>query len=223
MVEFDTSKRKNRWIEVVAVRWGNKLGRRCLALLNIKMYYACSLAKRKRDAPTYEDSFSSIVVDENNAVKASSKLLKLFIFFWDLNLDAALKREQTKVLLSRKLKKINFDTHLLTLLLRLLFNIRWKYWRLYLQIVLELVPLKMNNSLYHITHQVASILTKCTHLLVKNISMKPNGALKSQGTWGIFVILHQSYFLTTVTFAISFFLLLLNCTQMALWEHCSIK
>ena len=55
MVEFDTSKRENRWIEVVAVRWGNKLGRRCLALLNIKMYYACSLAKRKRDAPTYED------------------------------------------------------------------------------------------------------------------------------------------------------------------------
>ena len=89
MVEFDTSKRENRWIEVVAVRWGNKLGRRCLALLNIKMYYACSLAKRKRDAPTYEDSFSSIVVDEKNAVKASSKLLKLFIFFWDLNLDAA--------------------------------------------------------------------------------------------------------------------------------------
>jgi len=80
MVEFDTSKRENRWIEVVAVRWGNKLGRRCLALLNSKMYYACSLAKRKRDAPTYEDSFSSIVVDENNAVKASSKLLKLFIF-----------------------------------------------------------------------------------------------------------------------------------------------
>ena len=79
MVEFDTSKRENRWIEVVAVRWDNKLGRRRLALLNIKMYYACSLSKRKIDAPSYKDSFSSIVVDENNTIKASSKLLKLFI------------------------------------------------------------------------------------------------------------------------------------------------
>ena len=79
MVEFDTSKRENIWIEVVAVRWDNKLGRRRLALLNIKMYYACSLSNRKIDAPSYEDSFSSIVVDENNTIKASSKLLKLFI------------------------------------------------------------------------------------------------------------------------------------------------
>ena len=106
-----------------------------------------------------------------------------------------LKREYTKVLLSRKLKKINFDTHLLTLLLRLLFNMRWKYWCLYLQIVLKLVPVKMDHSLYHITHQAASILIKCTNLLVKNMSTKPNEKLKSQQTWGIFVILHQSYFL----------------------------
>ena len=92
----------------MAVRWGNKLGRRCLALLNIKMYYACSLAKRKRDAPTYEDSFSSIVVDENNAVKASSKLLKLFIFFWDLNLDAATEERMDKSTAFTEAEENNF-------------------------------------------------------------------------------------------------------------------
>ena len=98
----------------MAVRWGNKLGRRCLALLNIKMYYACSLAKRKRDAPTYEDSFSSIVVDENNAVKASSKLLKLFIFFWDLNLDAATEERIDKSTAFTEAEENKFLTNYVT-------------------------------------------------------------------------------------------------------------
>jgi hypothetical protein len=195
MVEFDTSKRENRWIEVVAVRWGNKLGRRCLALLNIKMYYACSLAKRKRDAPTYEDSFSSIVVDENNAVKANSKLLKLFIFFWDLNLDAATEERIDKSTAFTEAEENKFRysfidvapastaQHAMEVLAPLSANCP------------RARSSKMDHSLYHVTHQAASILIKCTNLLVKNISTKPNEKLKSQQTWGIFVILHQSYFL----------------------------
>ena len=190
MVEFDTSKRENRWIEVVAVRWGNKLGRRCLALLNIKMYYACSLAKRKRDAPTYEDSFSSIVVDENNAVKASSKLLKLFIFFWDLNLDAATEERIDKSTAFTEAEENKFRysfidvapastvQHAMEVLAPLSAN----------------CPRARSSKMDHITHQAASILIKCINLLVKNISTKPNEKLKSQQTWGIFVILHQSYF-----------------------------
>ena len=168
MVEFDTSKRENRWIEVVAVRWGNKLGRRCLALLNIKMYYACSLAKRKRDAPTYEDSFSSIVVDENNAVKASSKLLKLFIFFWDLNLDAATEERIDKSTAFTEAEENKFRysfidvapastvQHAMEVLAPLSAN----------------CPRARSSKMDHITHQAASILIKCT--IMKNMSTKPN-------------------------------------------------
>ena len=56
-------------------------------------------------------------------------------------------------------------------------------------------PRARSSKMDHITHQAASILIKCTNLLVKNISTKPNEKLKSQQTWGIFVILHQSYLL----------------------------
>ena len=140
----------------MAVRWGNKLGRRCLALLNIKMYYACSLAKRKRDAPTYEDSFSSIVVDENNAIKASSKLLKLFIFFWDLNLDAATEERIDKSTAFTEAEENKFRysfidvapastvQHAMEVLAPLSANCP------------RARSSKMDHSLYHVTHQAAS-------------------------------------------------------------------
>ena len=89
MVELDVGKKESAQIEVAARRWARKLGRVDLGSLNKDMYEAHSIATRKRSVPSLEESIKSIQLDENNDIKLTAKVLKLFFFFWDKNANLA--------------------------------------------------------------------------------------------------------------------------------------
>ena len=89
MVELDVGKKESAWIEGAALRWARKLGRVVLGSLNKDMYEAHSIATRKRSVPSLEESIKSIQLEENNDIKLTAKVLKLFFFFWDKNANLA--------------------------------------------------------------------------------------------------------------------------------------
>ena len=97
----------------------------------------------------------------------------MFIFFWDLNLDAATEERIDKSTAFTEAEENKFRysfidfapastvQHAMEVLAPLSANCP------------RARSSKMDHSLYHITHQAASILIKCTNLLVKNNSTKP--------------------------------------------------
>ena len=75
MVELDVGKKESAWIEGAALR--------CVIIgsLNKDMHEPHSIATRKRSVPSLEESIKSIQLDENNDIKLTAKVLKLFFFF----------------------------------------------------------------------------------------------------------------------------------------------
>ena len=93
MIKLDLE--KLNWVEDALIKWSNKLGRREIVLLEKDMYTKHSMAKRKRvkiDVDKPEDYFD---FDENGNFVVNSKLLHLFIFFWDQKVETASSKDAT--------------------------------------------------------------------------------------------------------------------------------
>ena len=91
MIKLDLE--KLNWVEDALIKWSNKLGRREIVLLEKDMYTKHSMAKRKRvkiDVDKPEDYFD---FDENGNFVVNSKLLHLFIFFWDQKVETASSKD----------------------------------------------------------------------------------------------------------------------------------
>ena len=93
MIKLDLE--KLNWVEDALIKWSNKLGRREIMLLEKDMYTKQSMAKRKHvklDVDKPEDYFD---FDENGNFVVNSKLLHLFIFFWDQKVEMASSKDAT--------------------------------------------------------------------------------------------------------------------------------